>query len=901
MSTITLPRMPSEADWRSLPTELYEEALSIAEALAIQDSREDCTKSLAEFHSQAWPWIDPAPYASNWHLDAIAEHLQAVTFGQITRLLITMPPRCSKSSIVCVTWPAWTWLQARNPEFPLAGPQVQWLFASYAQTLSERDALKMRRLIASDWFQARWKLDIKCDKDTVRKYETGAGGYRLATSVGGSLTGEGGDLLCIAEGELVATPRGGIRIEHIRAGDMVYAFDHQWERVHIKTVTRAASRLRRGRITLHTTEGLSLRCSFDHPVYEAQRGYVAASELREGDRIIHVREQPLNPCASPLRTMPKAVQPQSLRGEEGIGAGEHKFHVLSELPSDPSQRAMAASMFAVRQEKTRPRQAVLFPSLCRSHGLRKALSAVRRDLRRVWREISDISHALSTAILQPLLCGYGPLQGYDRLRQFSIQPRHGASEPYSEDASINFGTGRAQMCGVSLSRTDAALRNPNSAVAAYASFGREPAAQLAGKSRDALWVVPQDTPSWTFGAIARIERDCEAEYKAYDLSVAGSRNFFAGGILVHNCVDDPINAKEANYATIRQAALTWWDEAMSTRLNNQAFGAKVVVMQRLHEDDLAGHILDSGENWDVLSLPMEYDGDWRPPTSIGWKDSRTEEGELLWPARFPAEAVERLKRELGPFAAASQLAQTPAPRGGGIILRDWWQVWPPTPDVYDGDPERFPPLSFVLLSVDTAYGEKEENDWNACTAWGIWQDKKDRPQTIMLEAWRKRCPLRGRVLTRAERETMSEQEVKQTWGLVEWILDSARRRKADCILIEDKSRGIDLAAEVRKLLRPGEMSVHLIVPKGDKSARLMAVEPMFADGMVWAPNKTWADWIITETTQFPKGKFDDGVDTLSQALNFMRQRNLLTLAYEADEDNFRALQFVPKPEARYDV
>jgi predicted phage terminase large subunit-like protein len=366
-------------------------------------------------------------------------------------------------------------------------------------------------------------------------------------------------------------------------------------------------------------------------------------------------------------------------------------------------------------------------------------------------------------------------------------------------------------------------------------------------------------------------------------------------------IDDPHNVKMAESKAVREETVRWFRESITSRMNDPEKSAIVVIMQRVHEDDLSGCIYNEMQDYTTLCIPMEFDGAWRGPTSIGWRDPRADDGELAFPERFPADVVVRDKVAMGPFGVSAQFQQSPAPRGGGIILRDWWQVWPPPAEEYDGDPSRFPPLSYVLLSVDTAYGEKEENDWNACTSWGVWQDKRDRPQTVMLEAWRKRCPLRGRVLTRAEKEAMSDQEVRATWGLVEWILDTARKRKADAILIEDKSRGTDLAAEVRKLLRPGEMAVHLIVPRGDKVARLMAAEPMFADGMVWAPNKSWSEWIIGETTQFPKGKFDDGVDTVSQALNFLRQRGLLSLGYEADDDNFRALQFVPKPPPIYDI
>jgi len=131
----------------------------------------------------AWPHIESAPYIDNWHVGAVCEHLQAVTLGQISKLLINIPPGCSKSLITCVFWPTWEWQR---------DPSVRWFFASYDQQLSTRDSVKCRTLLSSPWYQAMWpgRVMIKRDQDQKTYYETTAGGYRLATSVGGHGTGE---------------------------------------------------------------------------------------------------------------------------------------------------------------------------------------------------------------------------------------------------------------------------------------------------------------------------------------------------------------------------------------------------------------------------------------------------------------------------------------------------------------------------------------------------------------------------------------------------------------------------------------------------------------------------------------------------------------------------------------
>ena len=109
-------------------------------------------RSLAEFIRQMWTSIDPSPYVGNWHIDAIAEHLEAVNRGEISRLIINIPPRHMKSIAVSVAWPAWTWTQQATT--PLRGPTVRFLYASYAQSLSIRDSVKCRRVIDSPLYQA---------------------------------------------------------------------------------------------------------------------------------------------------------------------------------------------------------------------------------------------------------------------------------------------------------------------------------------------------------------------------------------------------------------------------------------------------------------------------------------------------------------------------------------------------------------------------------------------------------------------------------------------------------------------------------------------------------------------------------------------------------------------------
>lgn len=350
-------------------------------------------------------------------------------------------------------------------------------------------------------------------------------------------------------------------------------------------------------------------------------------------------------------------------------------------------------------------------------------------------------------------------------------------------------------------------------------------------------------------------------------SVGGGLTGEGGDIII---VDDPHNTIQIDSEAKREEAVQWWDEALSTRLNDIKTGAYVIIMQRLFENDLTGHVLseEAGE-WTHLMLPMEYEPRRHCTTSLPFSDPRTEEGELLCPERVPSAELEKLKRRLGPFGTAGQMQQSPTPRGGGIILEEYWNVWPPEAEFLQDNQGRplkkiaYPPMEFVLASVDTAMTEKEENDFSAMSVWGLWYDKWDMPQIMLMEAWDDHLPIHT---------------------LVRKIITTCQKRKVDRLLIEAKNNGFSAAQEITRLVRGNEWSTILETVKGDKAARALACEPTFAGGQVWAPAHNidgnivflkWAQRLIDQCAKLPKGDHDDLADTATQAINHMRKASLL--------------------------
>ena len=158
------------------------QALKLTDADWIAIEREHCGRSFRNFIKQAWHAIEPdTPYKHNWHIDAMADHLQAVSNGDIKNLIINVPPGCMKSLSVCVFWPAWDWIE---------NPHLRWLFASYASHLSARDSDRTRILIQSEWYQRLWGDKYSLTKCTETNIRNDRLGFRLASSVGGVGTGE---------------------------------------------------------------------------------------------------------------------------------------------------------------------------------------------------------------------------------------------------------------------------------------------------------------------------------------------------------------------------------------------------------------------------------------------------------------------------------------------------------------------------------------------------------------------------------------------------------------------------------------------------------------------------------------------------------------------------------------
>lgn len=387
-------------------------------------------------------------------------------------------------------------------------------------------------------------------------------------------------------------------------------------------------------------------------------------------------------------------------------------------------------------------------------------------------------------------------------------------------------------------------------------------------------------------------------------SVDARATGYGADILV---ADDPHLVKEAESDLVREGVVRWWAETMPSRLNNRRTGAMIVVMQRVHEGDLSGHILANDLGYVHFCVPMSYVpcqhvnawvGD-KIETFIGddvenvdeddifWVDRRTEEGQLLWPERFPASEVAKIEKELGPYAYAGQFQQEPAPRGGGIIRSEWWKPYDDEAAKEHGaEPGRYPGFEFILAALDTAYTEKEENDPSAMSIWGIFRDKAGNPKIMLMFCWQERLLFHE---------------------LVSRVGGDCQRFRVDRLIIEDKAAGHSVSQELARLFGAFDFGIELVNPRTgfikspDKVARLQTVVHLFAEGLIYAPDKEWADQMIKQCAMVPRAIHDDLADTCSMGLIWLRRAGWAVKKEERALEMEDETRYRPRMTALYPV
>ncbi|HEX3494503.1 MAG TPA: phage terminase large subunit, partial [Methylocella sp.] len=281
-----------------------------------------------------------------------------------------------------------------------------------------------------------------------------------------------------------------------------------------------------------------------------------------------------------------------------------------------------------------------------------------------------------------------------------------------------------------------------------------------------------------------------------------------------------------------------------SRLDDKRTGAIVVVMQRVHIDDLTGFLLDQSDEWDVLSLPAIADCDEAIPLSAH-RTYRRKSGEALSPEREPLDVLEAMKLQIGSDAFSAQYQQSPAPPGGAMVKRHWIKRY-----------SELPPLSdrlFTLQSWDTASKGGPENDWSVCTTWILARHKR----WYLVDVWRRRV------------DYPTLKTAVQTL---------ARQWNAKRVLVEDAGAGTSLVQELK-----GRVSGIIAVrTEGDKASRMAVASAKFEVGQDLLPERApWLADLEAELFVFPCSRHDDQCNSISQAL---LDKNISFMTWLTPED-----------------
>lgn len=310
--------------------------------------------------------------------------------------------------------------------------------------------------------------------------------------------------------------------------------------------------------------------------------------------------------------------------------------------------------------------------------------------------------------------------------------------------------------------------------------------------------------------------------------MSGTLTGRGGSVII---IDDPMKPQDAMSETMRKSVKQWYDNTLYTRLDNKREDVIILVMQRLHVDDLVAHVQDK-EDWVHLDLPAIAEANEEFVLSDGQRFTRSEGG-ILHPERESRPTLENIKQTLGTITFSAQYQQRPTPDEGNLIKWAWFQ--------YFKEPPVYRPGEKIVQSWDTAMTTSELSDYSVCTTWHI-QDGIN----YLIDVFREKL---------------------EYPDLIRAIVRQQRKFNARAILIENSASGISLIQQLRR--EASGLSIIKVNPDKDKVTRISTASVEIEAGKVYLPEKaSWLGEFQKEILAFPGGKHDDQVDSMSQFLNW---------------------------------
>jgi len=760
------------------------------------------------------------------HLEQLAAKLEAVERGECKRLIVVMPPRHGKSELVSIRFPCW--YLGKHPEDYIVK-------SSYSETITlvhsrqARDVFvtpEMKLLFPNIHYRPERKGQetIIPERQAASEWGTKQGGSYYAVGIGGGLTGRGFN--CLPAGTLIETNIGLIPIEHLYSippSVKILSYNEQNKELEYRDLQAFAERPRSGLYRITTTTGRVVEATSDHRIWTAA-GYKEASQLTAGDTI--------------MQLVWSGIPTSSLCNQEAHNQRLQRCLLFSGMLGGTSCRKEQEAM-SVRGIYCYQDEQILFevPPIPDIEFTQREVSGEIQDLPDMQQYIQvdverckggQVCNVLRQAMCsdRSLTANGGEVQSDVEGRCDSVKATATLGKGISNHEAVHTTSRQQRVRG--LSYGEASARSPYRQLADE-QCRIEPCNFMCGLS-----------PSMAQhkGTVALVE-DLHESAIVYDIQIEGNENFFANGVLVHNCgiIDDPIkDAEEAQSQLIRDKIWDWYRTVFRTRANPGA--AIICVQTRWHHDDLVGRLLNqskedpSADQWDVLHFRALTD---KTP---------------LWPERYSLDDLMATKSSVGSRNFEALYQGEPSIAEGNIIKRSWWREYENTPQYMN-----------KVHSWDTAFSAKGEANYSVCTVWGISDNGY-----YLLDVWR------GRV---------DFPELKAT------AVQLYHRDRPQAVLIEEKATGGPLVQELQSAY---PIPVLPVQPHKDKITRAYAITPMIEAGKVLIPKAApWLFDYLEEMSAFPTGQYDDQVDSTTQFLNWINLREEERVVVYDVEQDFRGL------------
>lgn len=808
--------------------------------------------SYFEFVKAFWPVVVAETPVWNWHIEYIAgeiqEVLERIFVGKPKEhdLIDNQPPGTSKSLVFSVFQLPWAWTRM---------PSLRFIGASYSHPLAMQLSRLSRDVVKSDLYRLLFpEVQIRQDQDTKAYFANTAGGTRYAVGANGSVTGLHAHVICIPYEVPVTTDRGDLPIGYVvenRLPVKLLTFDHAAGRTRWQQVQSYGKAPGRPVCKIEFTDGTGLECTHDHPVWNETLGqYVDAETLTPGTQVLYVRRDAAV-LHLPEARGPEVVEPEEESGPAGV-LRQALLRPVDQCEQDGEEprpvRQPEAEVRGVREDdrgRTVPGevQPVLLDEVSGGAAGRDAFPVGRAGqagVSRVRRGRSGgaVSGGARTVLLQGV-CGPGTLGSDDageepavpgRVLDLSGQPLPAGVHGQTQEPGQGPGEPAVlHLPGGARGRDGAG--GPPRRLRQGAQPDAEPGRGLPGVSRG----VTRDgvaAPPVGRKTVARVIPHIRLPAAVYNFDVTGDHNYFAAGVLVHNCIDDPLNPNEAASKTQLQQTNFWIGKTLLSRKVDKAVSVVELVMQRLDEDDPTTLMLDKG-GCRHLCFPAELHAGYKVrPASA----ARYYAGGLFDATRLPKKALDESRKELGDVGYAGQYGQNPVPPGGAMFdvtqltLHDAAQPLP-----------RF--VKEVRFWDKAATTEKEDS--RAAFTTGVRLARTADGLTYVRDV------RRGRWNT-AVREKVIRTQARRDGSPVDVGLEQ-----------EPGSGGKESAQKTKRMLRGHR--VHVVRPTGDKVQRAVPFSVEVNMGRVVLVPGPWNKEYIRELMHFPFGRFKDQVDASAGA------------------------------------